>query len=79
MHGVFAILLSRYSGETDVVFGSTVSGRSAPVPGIERTVGVLINTLPVRVRLRPDEPVTALLASLSSNTRPRSAITRRAR
>ncbi len=52
--GAFALLLARYSGEEDVLFGNTVSGRSAPVPGIDRMVGLFINTLPVRVRVPRD-------------------------
>ncbi|NJR56669.1 MAG: hypothetical protein HC768_20265 [Acaryochloris sp. CRU_2_0] len=44
IYGVWGMLLSRYSGETDVVFGVTVSGRSVPLTGIEEMVGLLINT-----------------------------------
>ncbi|APR77523.1 Malonyl CoA-acyl carrier protein transacylase [Minicystis rosea] len=51
IHGAWAMLLARYSGEEDVLFGSTVSGRSAPIAGIEEMVGLFINTLPVRVRV----------------------------
>ena len=51
VQGAWALLLGRYSGEDDVVFGATVSGRSARVEGIEAMVGLFINTLPVRVRL----------------------------
>jgi amino acid adenylation domain-containing protein/non-ribosomal peptide synthase protein (TIGR01720 family) len=60
----WAIVLATLTGRTDVVFGSTVSGRSPEVPDIERMIGVFINTLPVRVRLRPDEPLGALLDRL---------------
>lgn len=49
MQGVWAILLHRYSGEQDVVFGTTVSGRPAELPGIESMVGLFINTLPMRL------------------------------
>ncbi len=49
--GAWALLLARYSGEEEVVYGNTVSGRSAPVPDIDRMVGLFINTLPVRVRV----------------------------
>ena len=46
-------LLSRYSGgEKDVVFGATVAGRPGELAGVEGMVGVFINTLPVRVRMR---------------------------
>lgn len=51
IYGVWGILLSRYSGEMDVVFGVTVSGRSVPLAGIEDMVGLFINTLPLRVTL----------------------------
>jgi amino acid adenylation domain-containing protein len=51
VHGAWAMLLSRYSGEDDVVFGSTVSGRPVDLPGSEAMIGLFINTLPVRVRL----------------------------
>jgi amino acid adenylation domain-containing protein/non-ribosomal peptide synthase protein (TIGR01720 family) len=50
LQGAWALLLSRYSGEREVLFGSTVSGRSAEVTGAERMVGPFINTVPVRVR-----------------------------
>jgi non-ribosomal peptide synthetase component F len=49
-----------------VLFGSIVSGRSAPVPGIEQMVGFFINAVPVRVTMSPDEPVSALLARIQA-------------
>ena len=42
---------SRYSGESDVVFGTIVSGRPASLPASDEMVGLFINTLPVRVRI----------------------------
>lgn len=54
VQGAWALLLSRYSGEEDVLFGTTVSGRSADVPGIETMLGLFINTLPLRVTVSPD-------------------------
>jgi amino acid adenylation domain-containing protein len=66
LQGAWALLLSRYSGRDDVLFGSVVSGRSAPIPGIERMVGVFINTLPVRVRVPRDEGVLPWLQTLQS-------------
>jgi amino acid adenylation domain-containing protein/non-ribosomal peptide synthase protein (TIGR01720 family) len=62
--GAWAILLSRYSGDDDVLFGATVSGRSAPVEGIASMVGLFINTLPVRVAIDPARPLGAWLAGL---------------
>ncbi|GAA0290740.1 hypothetical protein GCM10010302_31620 [Streptomyces polychromogenes] len=61
VQGVWAMLLGRVTGRDDVVFGGTVSGRTADVAGIEDMVGLLINTLPVRFRIREDEPLLAAL------------------
>ncbi|APR77528.1 Siderophore biosynthesis non-ribosomal peptide synthetase [Minicystis rosea] len=62
--GAHAILLSRYAGEEDVLFGATVSGRSAPLAGIEKMIGLFINTLPVRVRVPEDETALSFLTAL---------------
>jgi amino acid adenylation domain-containing protein len=62
--GAWAILLSRYSGVEDVLFGATVSGRSEGLAGIEEMAGLFINTLPVRVRARPDHGVVKWLKQL---------------
>ncbi|TWP54344.1 amino acid adenylation domain-containing protein [Lentzea tibetensis] len=51
VQGAWALLLSRYSSERDVVFGTTVSGRPADLPGVESMVGMFINTVPTRTRI----------------------------
>ncbi|MBE9224380.1 amino acid adenylation domain-containing protein [Phormidium sp. LEGE 05292] len=51
VQGAYALLLSRYSGENDLVFGATVSGRPTTLDRVESMVGLFINTLPVRVQL----------------------------
>lgn len=48
---VWGILLSKYSGLEDVVFGVTVSGRPADLPGVEDMIGLFINTIPVRIKV----------------------------
>ncbi|MCP4663550.1 MAG: non-ribosomal peptide synthetase, partial [bacterium] len=53
MQGAWAVLLGRYSGHHDVLFGATVSGRPAELPGVESIAGLFINTLPVRVKVDP--------------------------
>ncbi|HEV3285732.1 MAG TPA: condensation domain-containing protein, partial [Steroidobacteraceae bacterium] len=57
----WAILLGRLLGRGDVVFGVTVSGRPPEVAGIERMVGLFINTLPLRVKLPPEKSLLDLL------------------
>ncbi|MGS2808919.1 amino acid adenylation domain-containing protein [Nocardia sp. MW-W600-9] len=62
VQAAWALLLAELTGHTDVVFGATVSGRPPELPGSDRIVGMLVNTIPVRIGLIPDEPVGALLA-----------------
>jgi amino acid adenylation domain-containing protein len=50
VQGAWALLLSRYCGRQDVLFGTAVAGRSAEIPDVERMVGLLINTVPVRAQ-----------------------------
>ncbi|TCO62645.1 non-ribosomal peptide synthase protein (TIGR01720 family)/amino acid adenylation domain-containing protein [Actinocrispum wychmicini] len=64
MQGAWGILLGALTGKDDVVFGNTVSGRAADVPGVDEMIGLLANTLPVRVRTRPDETVGDALRRL---------------
>ncbi|MCP5103947.1 MAG: hypothetical protein GY950_11240, partial [bacterium] len=49
-YSAWGLLLREYGGSDDVVFGTTVAGRGAGIKGIENTVGLFINTLPLRVR-----------------------------
>jgi hypothetical protein len=51
VQGAWAILLSRYNDNDDVVFGVTASDRLTTLSGIESIVGLLDNVLPIRVRL----------------------------
>ncbi|MCP5053433.1 MAG: amino acid adenylation domain-containing protein, partial [bacterium] len=60
VQGAWAALLSRYSGETDIVFGVTTSGREIPVTGIDKMVGLFINTLPLRVKMGNNDILSRL-------------------
>ncbi|WP_430330886.1 amino acid adenylation domain-containing protein [Rhodococcus sp. ACT016] len=62
VHGAWGLLLARLTGRRDVLFGSTVSGRGGDLPGIETMVGLFINTVPARLRVRPDETAADVLA-----------------
>jgi amino acid adenylation domain-containing protein len=66
VQGAWAILLSRYSGEKDVVFGITMSGRPADLDGAESMVGLFINTLPMRVPVLPEAPLLPWLNDLQT-------------
>lgn len=62
--GAWSLLLSRYSGREDVVFGNAVAGRPPDLSGVESMVGLLINTQPVRSRVRLDTPLKQWLTDL---------------
>ncbi|MER6299869.1 non-ribosomal peptide synthase/polyketide synthase [Kitasatospora sp. NPDC001539] len=66
VQGVWALLLGQLTGRSDVVFGATVSGRPPELPGVENMIGLFLNTLPVRVRIDPGEPLIGLLARLQA-------------
>ncbi|HLX11146.1 MAG TPA: amino acid adenylation domain-containing protein, partial [Thermoanaerobaculia bacterium] len=62
--GAWALLLARYSGSHDVVFGVTLSGRPPELAGVEEMVGLFINTVPVRAAAPPAAPLLPWLRGL---------------
>ncbi|MFI9585747.1 amino acid adenylation domain-containing protein [Streptomyces sp. NPDC052236] len=63
VQGGFGLLLGDVTGTHDLVFGTTVSGRQAAVDGVETLVGLLINTVPARLRWRPEQLLAEVLAA----------------
>ncbi|MFH9690294.1 amino acid adenylation domain-containing protein [Streptomyces sp. NPDC017413] len=61
VHSAWAVTLGTVLHSRDVVFGSTVSGRDAELPGIRDMVGLFINTIPVRARWAPNDTAYDLL------------------
>jgi amino acid adenylation domain-containing protein/non-ribosomal peptide synthase protein (TIGR01720 family) len=59
LHTIFqtawGILLQRFNNTEDMVFGSVVSGRPPDLENVEQIVGLFINTLPVRIRLKGEQ------------------------
>src|SRR5207302_4237158 len=64
VQGAWAILLSRYSGQRDVIFGATLSGRPPELAGAEGMVGLFINSLPLRVQMKEGERLLEWLRGL---------------
>ncbi|WP_262402379.1 condensation domain-containing protein, partial [Actinomadura sp. CNU-125] len=64
VQGAWGLVVGALTGRRDVVFGATVSGRPADLPGVERMLGLFINTLPVRVTLDPARTVRDVLTEL---------------
>ncbi|MED1913794.1 non-ribosomal peptide synthase/polyketide synthase [Bacillus thuringiensis] len=61
MQTVWGILLQKYNGTNDAVFGSVVSGRPADIPNVERIIGLFINTIPIRIQSDGDEAFAELM------------------
>ncbi len=69
VQGAWAMLLARYTGELDVVFGATRACRKSAANGLsEKMAGLFINTLPVRVRLSPEARVIDWLRELRAQS-----------
>ncbi|MEH2349577.1 MAG: amino acid adenylation domain-containing protein [Nostoc sp.] len=64
--GAWALLLSRYSQESDIVFGSTSSGRPTALADAESMVGLFINTLPLRVEVDSNAFLTPWLKKVQA-------------
>ncbi|MFF8961096.1 condensation domain-containing protein, partial [Streptomyces sp. NPDC014894] len=66
VQAAWALLVGTLTGRRDVVFGASVAGRPAELPGMESMLGLFINTVPVRVRLDPGQTVAGLLSGLQA-------------
>ncbi|CAG9001154.1 MAG: Linear gramicidin synthase subunit D [Candidatus Celerinatantimonas neptuna] len=69
LQGAWALVLQRYSGQQQVMFGSTVSGRNITLVGVEQMIGLFINTLPTCVDCERSMSVTDWLRALQHQHR----------
>lgn len=67
IQAAWAYILSTYRGEADVIFGGTVSGRNPELKGIEKMVGMFINTLPVRVKIDREKNIKDWLEEIQNS------------
>ena len=66
LQSAWGLLLHQYGGGDDVVFGTTVSGRPAELPGVTSMVGLFINTLPTRLRIDGRRPLLEWLREVQA-------------
>jgi natural product biosynthesis luciferase-like monooxygenase protein/non-ribosomal peptide synthase protein (TIGR01720 family) len=64
--GAWALVMAHTTAKRDVLFGTVVSGRPPQLRDIERTPGVFVNTLPVRVITNPDDTLMAWLGRIQA-------------
>ncbi|HEV7589423.1 MAG TPA: amino acid adenylation domain-containing protein, partial [Longimicrobium sp.] len=64
--GAWALVLSRYAGVDDVLFGATTAGRPESLAGAGEMVGLFVNTLPVRAMVSPQAELGAWLTALQA-------------
>ncbi|HLM66822.1 MAG TPA: condensation domain-containing protein, partial [Longimicrobium sp.] len=64
VQAAWALVLARYSGRDDVVFGATTAGRPESLPESQSMIGLFINTLPARIRVCDDAQVGAWLQEI---------------
>lgn len=63
VHLAWGLVLKELTGNDDVVFGTTVSGRDPEVSGVEDMVGLTLNTVPFRVNSRPHQLIAELVTT----------------
>ncbi|KAL1307029.1 hypothetical protein AAFC00_005654 [Neodothiora populina] len=67
IRGAWALVASQYTGNDDVVFGETLTGRDIELPGVEGIIGPLIATVPVRIRIYRTRSVESYLAAIQQS------------
>ena len=66
VQSAWSIILRRYCNDEDIVFGITSSHRPTSIPNINKIVGLMITTLPCRVRFNKDMTVLEFFNTIQS-------------
>ncbi|MFF8531837.1 amino acid adenylation domain-containing protein [Streptomyces sp. NPDC015532] len=66
LQGAWAVLISKLTGQHDVVFGAAVNGRPADLTGSDEMVGLFINSLPTRALCRPETSLGDVITDLQN-------------
>ncbi len=57
LHVAWALVIARFSGRREALFGTSVSGRTCPLSDIDTAVGLFLNTLPTHISINPSQPL----------------------
>lgn len=66
IYTIWGILLQKYSGHDDIMFGVTMSGRITDIPLVENTVGLFANTLPLRLKIKKESNIGDILREVNN-------------
>jgi amino acid adenylation domain-containing protein len=64
VQAAWAVLLARYSGQSDIVFGATRAGRITAIPDSDTIAGLFINTVPMRIEVDDNAEIVPWLGAL---------------
>ena len=64
VEAAWALVLAAFSGQQEVVFGTTRACRRSSIPGADRIIGLFINTVPVRAVMPAALPLASFLSHL---------------
>lgn len=67
IQGVWAYLLSQYTNNETVVFGTVISGRPTEIKDIEKRLGLYINTIPLCTSITQETNIVSWLTDIQSN------------
>jgi len=57
LHVAWALVIARFSGRGEALFGTSVSGRTCPLSDIDTAVGLFLNTIPTHISINPNQPL----------------------
>lgn len=66
IYTAWGILLQKYSGHEDTIFGVTMSGRTTDIAFVENIVGLFVNTLPLRMKIKKESNIGDILREVSN-------------
>lgn len=67
IQGVWAIILAKMMNKSEVIFGTSVSGRSNSFPEMDQLAGMFMNIQPVKVSIDAEKPIQQWLSSIQEN------------
>jgi len=72
LYTAWGILLQKYNNSDDIIFGTTVSGRTPVLKGIDQIVGLFINTLPLRLKADKNNTLSEILHLIGNHLEKRN-------